>query len=94
MAESTYELNYVGDSEIESVHHIRLSYDGNQYNIIFGKYINGAFCCIPDWGIGCELSFDFKDVFWNAESLYMILKRKDVSKAIALAIAEFGDGKK
>lgn len=44
-------------------------------------------------GIGCELSFDFKDVFWNEESLYKVLKRKGAAKAIALAIAEFDDRK-
>lgn len=88
-----YEINVVGDSEIESVHHIRLSYDGNYYSVIFGKYMNGGFCSIPNWGIGCELSFDFKDVFWNEESLYKVLKRKGASKAIALAIAEFEDRK-
>ena len=86
-----YEINIVGDSEIESVHHIGLSYDGNYYSVIFGKYMNGGFCSIPNWGIGCELSFDFKDVFWNEESLYKVLKRKGASNAIALAIAEFED---
>ena len=88
-----YEINVVGDSEIESVHHIGLSHDGNYYSVIFGKYMNGGFCSISNWGIGCELSFDFKDVFWNEESLYKVLKRKGASKAIALAIAEFEDGK-
>ena len=86
-----YEINYIGDGEIESVHHIGLSHAGNYYSIIFGKYVNGAFCSIPNWGIGCELSFDFKDVFWNEESLYRALKRKGASKAIACAIAEFAD---
>lgn len=84
-----YEINYIGDAEIECVHHIGLSYNGNYYSIIFGKYVNGAFCSIPNWGIGCELSFDFKDKLWNEESLYRVLKRKDDAKAIALAIAEF-----
>ena len=84
-----YEINYNGDNEIADVHHIGLSHDGNYYSIIFGKYTNGAFCSIPNWGVGCELSFDFADKMWNEESLYKVLKRKSVSKAIAMAIAEF-----
>ena len=43
-----YEINYIGDSEVESVHHIGLSHAGNYYSIIFGKYVNGAFCSIPN----------------------------------------------
>lgn len=86
-----YEINYIGDSEIESVHHIGLSHNGNYYSVVFGKYVNGAFCSIPNWGVGCELSFDFKDKFWNKESLYRVLKRKGAAKAIAMAIAEFAE---
>lgn len=88
-----YVVNYIGDSEIENVHHIGLSHDGNYYSVIFGKYMNGGFCSIPNWGIGCELSFDFKDIFWNEESLCRVLKRKGASKAIAMAIAEFAGSK-
>lgn len=91
MKKPQYKINYVGDNEIKEVHHIGLSCDGNYYSVIFGKYVNGAFCSIPNWGIGCELSFDFKDTLWNEESLYAVLKRKPASKAIASAIAEFSN---
>ena len=49
-----YEINIVGDSEIESVHHIGLSYDGNYYSVICGKYMNGGFCSIPNWELGAN----------------------------------------
>ena len=91
MKKPEYKINYVGDNEIESVHHIGVSCEGNYYSVIFGKYVNGAFCSIPNWGIGCELSFDFTDKLWNEESLYRVLKRKNSSKAIASAIAEFSN---
>lgn len=91
MKKLEYKINYVGDNEIESVHHIGVSCEGNYYSVIFGKYVNGAFCSIPNWGIGCELSFDFTDKLWNEESLYRVLKRKNASKAIASAIAEFSN---
>ena len=82
-----YEINYIGDSCIKDVHHIGVNCDGNYYSVIFGKYVNGGFCCIANWSMGCELS-SFKDIFWNTESLYRILKNKKVAKAIAKAIAE------
>ena len=89
MEKKKYEINIIGDQEIRSVHHIGLSFDGNYYSVIFGKYMNGGFCSIPNWGVGCELSFDFRDLHWNENSLYKVLKRKGAAKAIAMAIAEF-----
>lgn len=83
-----YKITYIGDSSIANVHHIGVEYDGNYYSIIFGKYVNGGFCSIPNWNVGCELA-NFSDVFWNTEQLQSALKKKKVAKAIALAIAEF-----
>ena len=42
--------------------------NGCSYLIIYGKHVNGYFCCIPNWNIGCEMS-DPNDTFWNYESL-------------------------
>ena len=85
-----YRITYIGDSCVSDVHHIGVEYDGNYYCIIFGKYVNGGFCSIPNWNAGCELS-NFTDVFWNTEKLYETLKNKKKAKAIALAIAEFAE---
>lgn len=85
-----YRISYIGDDSINNVHHIGVDYNGNYYSVIFGKYVNGGFCSIPNFGVGCELS-NFSDTFWNAESLGRVLKSKRVAKVIAMAIAEFGE---
>lgn len=84
-----YKISYIGDSDIKNVHHIGIEFGGNYYSVIFGRYVNGGFCSIPTFGVGCELS-DYADIFWNTESLARVLKRKRVAKVIAIAIAEFG----
>lgn len=83
-----YEITHVWDDSINNVHHITVEYNGNSYNVIFGRYINGGFFSIPNWGVGGELS-QFRDTLWNTESLFKALKSKKVAKAIAMAIAEF-----
>lgn len=83
-----YRVSCIGDDYINNVHHIRVDYNGNSYNVIFGKYINGGFFSIPNWNVGGELA-NFSDVFWNTESIGRVLKSKKAAKAIAMAIAEF-----
>ena len=83
-----YKISYIGDSSIGNVHHIGVDYNGNYYSVIFGKYVNGGFFSIPNWGVGGELGY-FNDTFWNEESISRVLKSKRAAKAIALAIAEF-----
>lgn len=86
-----YEISYIGDKNVGNVHHIGIDYNGNYYNVIFGKYVNGGFFSIPNWNCGGELA-TFDDVFWNAESIGRTIKSKRVGKVIALAIAEFVKG--
>lgn len=85
-----YKISYIGDDDIENVHHIGIDYNGNHYSVIFGRYINGGFFSIPNMCVGGELSY-FSDTFWNEESLYRVLRSKRVAKMIAMAIAEFGE---
>lgn len=85
-----YKISYIGDGSIGNVHHIGVDYNGNYYSVIFGKYVNGGFFSIPNWGVGGELGH-LNDTFWNEESLSRVLKSKRAAKAIALAIAEFAD---
>lgn len=42
----------------------------NGYNhlVIYGKHVNGYFCCIPDWNVGCEMA-EPNDTYWNYQSL-------------------------
>ena len=80
-----YKISYIGDKSIGNVHHIGIDYNGNYYNVIFGRYVNGGFFSIPNWNVGGELG-DFEDVFWNIESISKVLSKK-VAKTIAIAIA-------
>lgn len=76
-------------AKVEKVCHISVEWNGNSYSVIFGRYINGGFCCIPNWGIGCELG-TFDDVFWNVESLERAFDGDgEVAKVIANAICEY-----
>ncbi|MCM1090575.1 MAG: hypothetical protein NC092_04530 [Butyrivibrio sp.] len=83
-----YEISHIGDACISDTHHIGVNHDGNCYSVIFGRYENGGFCSIPNWGVGCELA-SFDDVFWNMESLNKTLKKKSAAEAIANAIADY-----
>lgn len=87
-----YKIDYIGDNHVEEVHHIGISYDGNYYSVIFGKYVNGGFFSIPNWNCGGDLA-EFWDKFWNEESIYKSLKRKKASQAIAQAIADYAKEK-
>ena len=59
--------------------------DDNNYLVIYGKHINGGWCCIPNWGIGCEMS-DPDDTFYNYENLVRRGIEAPHAKAIANAI--------
>ena len=83
-----YNITYIEDRNITNVHHIGIEYDGNYYSVIFGKYVNGGFCFIPNWNVGCELA-GFGDVFWNKESIGRVLKSKRAAGVIATAIKEY-----
>lgn len=41
---------------------------GQQFHVIFGKHQNGFYAVIPEWKIGCEMSYP-SDLFWNRQSL-------------------------
>lgn len=81
-------VNKSGKREASWQSNIRLlSHDGSTYEVeitgrctrfhaIIGKHQYGNYICIPDRGIGCELSH-FKDIFWNIERLTPLLKRVD-----------------
>lgn len=85
-----YKIAHTWDDNINNVHYITVEYNGNSYSVIFGRYINGGFFSVPNWGVGGELG-QFCDTFWNTESLSRVLKSKRAAKAITLAIAEFGE---
>lgn len=64
--------------------------EGYSFHILFGSQCNGMFLCIPNWRVGCELSY-LDDVMWNHES---IMGRDESfgyenATAIAYALKEF-----
>ena len=83
-----YKIEYIGDSKLENIHHIGIGYNGEYYSVIFGEYVNGGFFIIPNWNCGGELS-EFDDVFWNTDSVFKSLKKKNAAKVIAECIAKY-----
>lgn len=65
----------------------RVSVDADGYNftVIYGGYENGHFCCIPNHGIGCDMSSP-TDVFYNTEALQRHGLSAEAAKTIATAI--------
>lgn len=43
-----YIVSYNGDRYISNIHHINIEYGGYLYSVIFGRYVNGGFCSIPN----------------------------------------------
>lgn len=89
-----YKITFYGDTQVSNVHHIGVECsNGNYYSVIFGEYVNGGFCSIPNWKVGCELS-TFDDVFYSTEKISNALKNNKDGKQIALAIADYAKRKK
>lgn len=86
-----YKISADFSKSIGKVHHIGVDYGECHYSIVFGRYINGGFFSIPNWGVGGELASSFDDTFWNTESLTSALKDKEAAKAIAYAIKEYSE---
>ena len=49
---------------VEALLEISVDFNGSNYLLIYGSHVNGCFCCIPNWGIGCEMA-DPYDPFFN-----------------------------
>ena len=64
-----------------------LSVNGYSYLTIYGRHINGGFCCIPNWNIGCERS-EPNDTFYNTEKLVGAGLSEETANAIAKGIYE------
>lgn len=54
-----YKIAHIWDNSINNVRHITVECNGNSYSVIFGRYINGGFFSIPNWGVGGELGDSF-----------------------------------
>lgn len=54
--------------EAELLFEITVETDGSSFLVLYGQHINGGWCCIPNWGIGCEMGSP-SDTFHNAKKL-------------------------
>lgn len=66
---------------------ITVEWNGKSYHVIYGTQVNGGFCCIPNWGVGCELSSYWDDIMWNTDSIGSALRSKKAGRVIAEVIA-------
>ena len=82
-------MNYKisGNHPAEVIFEITVDVNGNSYLVIYGKHVNGGFCCIPNWGVSCEMG-DPGDTFYNAEALQRCKISENYAKAIANAIRD------
>lgn len=55
------------------------------YLIVYGKYIGGYFCCVPNWNWGCEME-EPHQVDENVRKLIECGANKEVAEGIANAI--------
>lgn len=60
---------------------------GWSYLVIYGRHINGFFCCIPSWNIACEMGSP-DNTGYNADKLTEADMQPDTANAIACAIKE------
>ena len=49
-------------------HEFEVNARGSSFHLLVGKHAYGNYLCIPNWGIGTELSY-LSDRFWNTEHL-------------------------
>lgn len=61
------------------------------YLLIYGKHINGYYCCIPNWSVGCEMSSS-ESTGYNRDKLIECGINEDdaiqLAKAIKLIVTE------
>lgn len=76
---------------IESIFEANIMFEFNvaiggwTYLVIYGKHINGSFCCVPNWKWGCEMS-NPKEVVYNRDKLVECGASIEVAGEIAKAI--------
>ena len=64
--------------------------NGYNYLVIYGKHINGYFCAIPNWKVGCEMA-EPSDTYYNSEKLISAGIEKTSAKEIATQISKIAE---
>lgn len=83
------QVNYTAKVKFE----ISIDTNGSNYLVIYGKHINGYFCCIPNWKVSCEMS-EPEDVFYNANNLIDAGISEAAAKEIAKDICTYQSSEK
>ena len=71
-----------GKYNVNAICEISVSVCDYNFLVIYGKHINGYFCCIPNVGWGCEMS-NKNDIFYNTEKLIECGADEETAKNIA-----------
>lgn len=71
--------------------HVELFIAGrSSIRVLCGESRNGLWACIPDYDAGCVLS-NYKDTYYNTESLYRAMKNKVDAITVAEALRALAD---
>ncbi len=87
----TEEREVVMEFKIETIFEAKAMFEFNvaiggwTYLVIYGKHINGGFCCVPNWKWGCEMS-NPNEVAYNRDKLIECGANEEVANEIAKAI--------
>lgn len=65
-----------------------INYNGFNYLVIHGKYVNGGFFCIVNHGVSGDMS-DSGDTFYNSERIGHALNDYETGKVITEAIKNY-----
>lgn len=85
MVQTKYEAHVIFEASIDA--------NGYNYLVIYGKHINGYFCCIPNWQISCEMA-EPGDTYYNANKLIGAGINDSAAKALAKDIRDIMRGTK
>ena len=86
------EYNITASFTAKVMFEMTVEVDGSSFLVIYGRHINGGFCCITNWNISCEMSCT-NDVFYNTGQLMRCDINENVAVAIASAIKDKGSEK-
>lgn len=81
MIENSYKANVQFECSV--------AIDGWRYLVIYGRHINGFYCCIPNHKWGCEMGKS-DSVMYNKEKLIECGADQSVALALAEAIKCMG----
>ncbi len=74
---------------VQAYFETEVNYDGLSYTMIYGEHINGGWCCVPNWNVGCEMG-STGDISFNAAALECAGLKTGAAKAIADKIYAVG----